>query len=299
MGQPPEFQPSESSSGTADTTHLWRGIHDEIVRGILSGQYPPGSLLPSNAQIQQRYGVSSTTSRRVLAELASGGWAISQGTRGYIATAGHDVQYRLGDVLREAQAPTEVDPNAPANTPPEGAAQPVPPQWQQSPGLPRPHHTVPVGGAIPDVLTTVIDVSVRAEPAPAEVAHALALSEPGTPVLVRRHLLADSTGMTPIELWTAFLPYSDGAPLSEPEPLTDTWPQLLSRYSGEQVTTATSQVEARHPDSYEAYALRLPSNDIVLTRATTYLHGNQPLSFAISVWPARTTRLTVEAHPVT
>lgn len=295
-GQPAEFESSEPSSNAMDPARLWRGIHDEIVQQIQSGQYPPGSLLPSNAQIQQQWKVSSTTSRRVLAELANGGWAISQGTRGYIATTGHQARYRLGDLIEEAQAPTEYE-QAPGTNQHEGAAHPARPA-RNVPALPRPHHTVPLAGAIAPILTTTVDITVRAEPAPADVAHELNLSGPGTPVLVRRQILADSSGTIPVELWTAYLAYTEAGPLTGPEPFDGTWPQALAAHTGQPITTGTSQIHARHPDPYEAQNLRIAATDIVLTRVTTFFSQDQPLSVTVSVWPASTTRLTAERHPV-
>jgi len=61
-----------------------RAIRD----GIQRGETPPGSLLPSERQLQQIYGVSRTTVRRALAELVASGWADSSPNRGIIARTG-------------------------------------------------------------------------------------------------------------------------------------------------------------------------------------------------------------------
>ncbi|WP_395103760.1 GntR family transcriptional regulator [Actinomadura sp. SCN-SB] len=295
LGQTPGPPPDHGAPNT-DPPHRWEIIRDEIVREILGGTYPPGSLLPSNAQIQQRWGVSSTTSRKVLSELADAGWARSQGTRGYIATAGPQAQqYRTADNLRGAQGATIVDPqpHLPASHAHDAQDRPA--------ALPRPAHTVPLAGGIAPILTTVTNVSVQPEPAPSEVAHALTLPGPGAPVLVRRHVLTDSTGRIPVELWAAYLPPDlpgDG-PLAKPEPITATWPQALSTHTAHSVTTASSHIRARRPDPYEAHALNLSTADIVLIRATTFYAEGKPISHAISVWPADSTQLSAESHSVT
>jgi DNA-binding GntR family transcriptional regulator len=299
LGQQQGGSPSEPTPNATDPTLRWRAIYDQIVQDILAGQHPPGSLLPSNAQIQQHWGVSSTTSRRVLAELADAGWSISQGTRGYIATAGpHDAQFRMGQEIRDAQRPTVADPRAPGI--PSGYG-PPPYQAQATPALPRPQHTVPLAGDIPSLLTTVTNVSVHAEPAPADVAHALGLSGPGAPVIVRRHVAVDSTGVIPVDLWTAYLdPHriADG-PLSQPDPIDGAWSEAVATHTGLPVTAANAHIYARRPDTYEAAALHLTTADIVLVRTTTLLSNDEPLSYAVNVWPADSTRLAAKRYPLT
>jgi DNA-binding GntR family transcriptional regulator len=295
MGQ--TAAPPPQGAATTDATHRWQSIRDEIIAEIIAGTYPPGSLLPSNAQIQQRWKVSSTTSRKVLAELADAGWARSQGTRGYIATPGpHPEQARIGDAVREANPPTVID------QPAASQQEPAPPQAAHAPfPLPRPQHTVPLAGTIAPTLTTITGRSVQPEPAPAEVAHALQLPAPGAPVLVRRHVIADSTGTVPVELWTAYLDsdHAGDGPLAQPEPLPGTWPQALTTYTGHTVTTGTSHISARRPDPYEAHALNLTTADIVLARATTLYAEGGPVSYAVSVWPGTSTHLSAEDHSVT
>lgn len=291
MGHTPGVSPPEQT----DPTLRWRAIYDQIVRDILAGQHPPGSLLPSNAQIQQQWSVSSTTSRRVLAELADAGWAIPQGTRGYIAAAGpHDAQYHMGQEIRDSQAPTITDPPARTSQPPH-----APPPYQASPpALPRPQHTVSLAGDIPALLTTVTSSKVHTEPAPTDVAHALRLPGPGAPVIVRRHLVADSTGAIPVDLWAAYLDAQRvaGGPLSRPDHLPGAWPEVLAAHTGLPVTAASAQIYARRPDAYEAAALHLTTADIVLVRTTTFLSEDEPLSYTVNVWPADSTRVAAERY---
>jgi len=59
-----------------------------IREGIQRGETPPGSLLPSERQLQQIYGVSRTTVRRALAELVASGWAASNPNRGVVCKLG-------------------------------------------------------------------------------------------------------------------------------------------------------------------------------------------------------------------
>jgi DNA-binding transcriptional regulator YhcF (GntR family) len=66
---------------------LYEVIRDQIIDDIgPSRPYPAGALLPSVREIMARWNVSTTTARRVLAELVSLGYARSQGPRGHIST---------------------------------------------------------------------------------------------------------------------------------------------------------------------------------------------------------------------
>lgn len=51
----------------------WRHIADDIARLIDSGEYPPGSRLPSLPNLRARYGVSQSTLQKALIVLEDRG----------------------------------------------------------------------------------------------------------------------------------------------------------------------------------------------------------------------------------
>lgn len=55
---------------------------------IQKGEIPIGTLLPSERQLQQTFGVSRTTVRRALADLVESGWAESSPNRGVVSRLG-------------------------------------------------------------------------------------------------------------------------------------------------------------------------------------------------------------------
>lgn len=66
---------------------MWEDIAAALRRGINDGTYPPGSLLPSIAQIQAEYGVSDTPVRRALAVLSGEGLVVAEHGRGVRVTS--------------------------------------------------------------------------------------------------------------------------------------------------------------------------------------------------------------------
>ncbi len=60
----------------------WLGLRDRIHKDILSGMYPPDSLMPSLKEMRVHYGVSFQTLKKALDNLAAGG-SIAQSLRTY------------------------------------------------------------------------------------------------------------------------------------------------------------------------------------------------------------------------
>jgi DNA-binding transcriptional regulator YhcF (GntR family) len=87
--QQAEQAPTASRRGDHDPDKalLYESIRDELIVYIDRGIYPVGALLPSIRDISGRWGVSTTTARRVLAELVTAGYARPDGTRGHVVTA--------------------------------------------------------------------------------------------------------------------------------------------------------------------------------------------------------------------
>lgn len=72
----------------AETQFRFEQIAQELRASIQRGDIPAGSLLPSERQLQETYGISRTTVRRALADLVSSGWAESSPNRGVVSRMG-------------------------------------------------------------------------------------------------------------------------------------------------------------------------------------------------------------------
>ncbi|MER6814514.1 UTRA domain-containing protein [Spirillospora sp. NPDC000708] len=289
-------QSREPASRTGSTPLLWTTIRDQLIREIIDGRIPPGSWLPTNAQIQERWQVSNRTSRRVLQELELAGWAQGQGTRGYLATAGPQHAGHQAGQPADMEA-TFADPTRRDDQP----AAPRAAQIGTSP-VPRPVHTVPISGNIPPEFSRIRIMAVGYEPAPAEVAYALRLSGPGASVCVRRRLVVTPTSdATPLEVRISYTPgVTPDSPLAAPTLLPGTWPEALAAHTGHRPASATSYITTRPAVDWEAAALHLPTATPALVRLTTLTTATgAPIDQTVSIWPAATTTIAAEGHPIT
>ena len=81
---------------------LWRSIHDSLRAEIAAGHYPPGSKLPTEAELAARFGVNRHTVRQALAALAEGGLVHPRRGAGVFVTA-KPADYVLGRRVRFQQ----------------------------------------------------------------------------------------------------------------------------------------------------------------------------------------------------
>ena len=66
---------------------LWRRIADDIENSIAQGVYEPGSKLPGEVEIAERFGVNRHTVRRALSELTERGLVRAErGSGTYVET---------------------------------------------------------------------------------------------------------------------------------------------------------------------------------------------------------------------
>lgn len=72
----------------------YRQIADDLRAQITSGELPPGSLLPTQVVLAERYGVARMTVRQAIAQLANEGLVISQQGKGVIVREHAPVVYR-------------------------------------------------------------------------------------------------------------------------------------------------------------------------------------------------------------
>lgn len=68
---------------------LYQQIRESVVKRIASGEWPPGTFLPSEMALAQEYGVSQGTLRKALDELATDGLLVRRQGKG-TAVATHD-----------------------------------------------------------------------------------------------------------------------------------------------------------------------------------------------------------------
>jgi DNA-binding GntR family transcriptional regulator len=68
----------------------YKTITDALRRRIAEGEFPPGTQLPSEADLRAEYGVARNTLRRALAELEGEGLLITMPGRGRIASSRED-----------------------------------------------------------------------------------------------------------------------------------------------------------------------------------------------------------------
>ncbi|WP_329519878.1 GntR family transcriptional regulator [Spirillospora sp. NBC_01491] len=274
MGQQRERATSGQTTGSSPA--LYATICDELIAEIRAGTRPPGTWMPTNSDIQDRWGVSNRTSRRVLYELEQAGLIKGQGTRGYLVTGQRQIVDR-----------TIPDPGPAAGHHPTYAA-------------PRPAHTVSLGGNIPDQLCALQVIRAGWEPAPPDVAQALRLPGPGAPVCVRHRLVTDPPGAVTLELRTSYTPHvPSGSPLTEHAIIPGSWPEILTRYTNHRPVTATTLVSVRQPSGHEAPALQITPQASVLVRTST-LHSSDgtPVDQTISIWPADSTTIHAVNHPL-
>lgn len=65
---------------------VWLQLKEHIAMGIVTGEYPPGSRLPSVRELAMVAGVNPNTMQRALTELERDGYAHSMGTVGRVVT---------------------------------------------------------------------------------------------------------------------------------------------------------------------------------------------------------------------
>jgi DNA-binding GntR family transcriptional regulator len=245
-----------------DDRPLYEVIRDQIIDQITGGTaYPAGALLPSVRELTVQWTVSTTTARRVLAELVNAGYARAEGPRGHVSTGGP---------AAGGQRQPETAPSAPA---PSGKLAVRSPQ---------------VIRATAGIEGERITVDVRTEHAPADIAAALRLPGPGQPVVVRRRVTADERGL-PVQLRTSYLPrpVAEGTPLAMPEPVSEPWPDALAIYAGRPATVTDSRISARHPTDSEAAVFGLALSACLLVRTdVTHDDTGVPADCTITVWPA-------------
>ena len=84
---------------TVARTPVWRSITDTLRRAIAEGQYPPGSKLPTEAALADRFGVNRHTVRHALAHLSREGIVHARRGSGVFVLA-RPLDYPLSERVR-------------------------------------------------------------------------------------------------------------------------------------------------------------------------------------------------------
>ena len=69
-----------------DDRPIWLQLTEQLTRLIVSGEYPPGSRLPSVRELAEQAGVNPNTMQRALSQLEADGLASSNRTAGRMVT---------------------------------------------------------------------------------------------------------------------------------------------------------------------------------------------------------------------
>jgi GntR family transcriptional regulator len=215
---------------------LHRQLADRLRGQILDGHLPPGSRLPTEAELGQRYGVTRPTIRQAVAQLRAEGWI--------------QTRQGAGSFVREQPAPAAIEIQPEVHADPSGRV------------LIYRHHP-PWGLLAP--------TRIAREAAGADVARRLGL-DPGGRVLVRDRLIGPAPDGPVRQLATTYLPARLAAQLpalARRDPGPGGFLAVLADAGYRTRTTLT--VGTRMPLPDEAVALQLgPGRPLLVLWRTTY-----------------------------
>jgi GntR family transcriptional regulator len=236
----------------------YRQVANELRNAIKRGEYPPGSVLPSQPELARRYGLNQTSINRAIALLrAEGLIRVEQGRGAFVQ--------EIPTVKRVRRIPRA-----------DSAGSSFAEEMRKSGLEPR---------------TPLVDLATV--PAPADVAEHLEINA-GDPVVRRtRHMFASDR---PVELATSYVPLAIAG--SQDIALPDTGPTgLYKRLAarGYPAVRFVEEIEARQPRADEAGFLNLTEAQHVLeVTRTVYSKDDMPIETVINVFPSQQWRLTYE-----
>lgn len=208
-------------------------VADALRDAIRAGEWPPGSVMPSEPELAARFGVTRATVNRAISVLRTEGLVRPERGRGTTVN-------ELPVIRREAVARQRRDVR----------------EAGQARGA--------FDGELRRLgLTPRSDVDIDQVPAPAEVARLLGIDE-GTPVLARRRRMHAND--TPVQLATSYLPLdiAAGTPLASTDPGPGgTYSRLADL--GHAPATYTETARVRPPGDDEARFLRMDPDQRVVT----------------------------------
>lgn len=88
---------------------VWQQIADELRTSINDGTLPPGSRLPTEAELTERYQVARNTARQALTALVNEGLVVPARPRGYFVRERQPMHYRPQQEFRPRPLSPEMD----------------------------------------------------------------------------------------------------------------------------------------------------------------------------------------------
>lgn len=230
-------------SGLSEYARIAGEIRSKIEKGI----YAPGAPVPSRQEIIERWGVSDTTARNVINQLAAEGMVTSRRGRGTF-------------VRRRA------------------TRTPVPPRLYRLGEGPTPdesfHHVVSLRVA-EEAPPERIGAELGIQAGDSVLVRHTVLANPADerPLLLR-------TSYLPKDL-------AGGSPLALNRPLEQDWISVVEQAAGQSVQTVTEHARVRSSMHADARPLNLNDNaPVMIIHATTYDGYRRPLEHTRYVWPA-------------
>lgn len=84
-----------------DSMSIWPQLKKQMMRAIVSGEFPEGSVFPTVRQLAQEAGVNRNTMQRAMAELEAEGLLITNRTAGRTVTADQQLIGQMKRTLAE------------------------------------------------------------------------------------------------------------------------------------------------------------------------------------------------------
>ena len=232
-----------------------RQIAAQLRARIHRGDWAPGERLPSIPALAGHYGVAKQTVQRTIDQLRIEGLLITRPGSGTYVRGTKRRLNRLSRGRYGAQRGYHADLAA---------------RYRQ--------HLMQVGSTA----------------APADVAEAFGV-EPGTALLVRRHLVR--TGDAPVEVGASWFRPNEvaGTSIERAEVFGRPLYQEVEEETGRRYTSARDQVTARLPTREEAETLQIrPDTPVLVLLHVAFDAEHRPIEVAQAAWPGPMTALTEE-----
>lgn len=237
----------------------YRQVADELRAAIKRGEFPPGSMLPSQPELARRYGLNQTSINRAIATLRAEGLIRTEHGAGSYVLDVPKVK-RVRKIDRDYR------------TSPEGSSYA---EELRRVGVRPENELVEVGAVIP----------------PSDIAEALGLDEAGEAVIRRRHMFADGK---PVQVATSYIPMDVAGSVDIATP--DTGPSgMFARLAdrGFGPVRFTEDIEVRPPTTDEATFFKIPENYQVFSLLrTAYTDDDRPVEACLNVLVAAQWRLS-------
>ena len=226
---------------------VYRQLADQLRGDILAGEYGPGSVIPSETTLMQRYGVARNTVRLAMTMLREEGLVVTHHGRGTFVRDALPIRRISSERYRQAAGTSE-------------AALPAP-GWVEY----------------------RVEANYDEVPANERVAVLLGV-EQGTLVLERRILFFD--GSLPQQVSMSYFPLDlvAGTPVADPQ--NEPWPggSIAALASlGVTVTEVRELVGARMPQPEETRSLSVATGTPMLTITRTMYAGDRAVEAAVDI----------------